>query len=37
MDIDLGNVDIPNNVLNSDMVLIINTWERYHIHLIDFI
>ena len=37
MDIDLGNVDLPNNVLKLDTVLIINTWERYHTHLIDFI
>ena len=34
MDINLG--DLPNNVLNLDKVLIINIWEKYHIHLIDF-
>ena len=37
MDIDIGDVELPNNVLNLDMVLIINTWEKYHTHLIDFI
>ena len=40
MDIDLGNVELPNNVLKFGYginVLIISTWERYHTHLIDFI
>ena len=37
MDIDLGNVELPNNILNLDTVLIINTWEKYYTHLIEFI
>ena len=37
MDIDLGDVDLPNNILKFGYGINKSTWERYHTHLIDFI
>ena len=37
IDIDLGDVDLSNNVLKFGYGINYKTWERYHTHLADFI